>query len=319
MSIWSVGRQFIANYYSDNTRVQHQYPTAETMTSDRDHWVEHLPDLFIGFTQLPSFCLIPALFAVHQKQTPKSYPLDIRPADSGWGEAQLENVHRVLVAAANELWKYFPNHKLNPVVVYANQTFTPRTYIALGPQGEYQVNINVSDRYWAKYTYQFAHEFCHVLSKKNNGEDYPDYWFEETLCELASFFVLHHSAMTWVTNPPYQEWRGYAPSLWKYAEDEIKNGNLPENESLPIWFQRNEKLLRENPKDRPKNLIAAVQLLPLFEGNPEHWEAITWLNTATLPPHHSFADYLSAWRRNSPERHRAFITQIAKDFGIQLK
>ena len=60
-------------------------------------------------------------------------------------------------------------------------------------------------------------------------------------------------------------------------------------------------------------------LLGHFEATPESWEAVSWLNTERLTRLYSFSDYLAAWQRHCPERHKAFVASLANEFGIILK
>ena len=61
------------------------------------------------------------------------------------------------------------------------------------------------DRKWAKFGYQFSHEFCHVLSNYENLKANPNNWFHEAICELASVFTLRRMAERWPTHPPYPQ------------------------------------------------------------------------------------------------------------------
>jgi len=250
-----------------------------------------------------------------QDRSSEPRPLDIRPAEKGW-EADGENVRRVLRAAAGELWRYFPDRDLKPILVEAQGG--PITLAARGARGEYQVRLATGGTLWAQYTFQFAHEFCHILC--NYDED-PSRckWFEEAICEVASLFVLRRSGETWKARPPYPNWKEYAKSLAEYADGRIKAAPLPAGKTLAEWYKENADALAATAVDRERNTIAAVQLLPFLEKAPEHWEAVTWLNTEKLTPSHTLPEYLRAWRSNAPEKHRGFITDLAKALGVDLK
>ncbi|MCY3017625.1 MAG: hypothetical protein NTW87_01155, partial [Planctomycetota bacterium] len=95
------------------------------------------------------------------KAASTSTELDIRPKKGApWG-AGLEDVDKVLHAAAGELWKYVPGRQLPPILVEPKGG--PITLFDRGPNGEFRVRLDTGDAYWAQYTYQFAHEFCHIL------------------------------------------------------------------------------------------------------------------------------------------------------------
>ena len=85
-------------------------------------------------------------------------------------------------------------------------------------------------------------------------------------------------AETWRVRPPYPNWKDYGPSLAEYADDRIRAAQLPSGKTLAQWFRENEPLLRQEPCQRDKNTVVATALLPLFEKQPNNWEAVTWLN-----------------------------------------
>ena len=250
-----------------------------------------------------------------QEKAAASKPLDIRPAEKGWG-VDGEVPKRVLDAAASELWKFFPDRELKPILV--EPTGGPITLFARGPKGEFQVKLATGDTYWAQYTFQFAHEFCHILCGYDE-DPHRHKWLEETFCEIASLFVLRRSAETWKTKPPYAHWKDYAKSLAAYADERIKASPLPAGKTLADWRRDHADALAKNATDRAKNNVAAVQLLPLFEKEPEQWASVAWLNTEKLDEATTFEQYLSAWHKNCPEKHRGFVKKIAKALAIEIR
>jgi hypothetical protein len=258
---------------------------------------------------------VPATGADSPSPPPVPAPLDIRPNPSAKWEAQIPDVEKVLRFAAAELWPYFPDRKLSPILVEPKGG--PIVLFQRGPKGEYQVRLNTGGLLWAQYTYQFAHEFCHILCEYDEDEN-PCKWFEESLCELASLFVLRRSAETWKTKPPYPHWKDFAPHLTAYADQRITEAPLPPGRTLAAYYRENAEAFAKNATDRPKNTVVAVQLLPLFEKSPERWAAVGWLNREKLDKTYDFTRYLAAWHRNVPEKHRAFVREVAKQFEIEI-
>ncbi len=240
---------------------------------------------------------------------------DIRPAGDGWG-ADPGVVNKVLDAAASELWKHFPGRELKPILVEPRGG--PIVLHQRGPNGEYQVKLATGGTAWSQYTFQFAHEFCHILCCYDQ-DPLKHRWFEEALCELESLYVLRRSAETWKTAAPYDHWKPYAPELAKYADERMKNFILPMGKTLAAWYKENSAALTANPADRDRNNVAAVALLPFFEKEPEQWEAVAWLNTESFTEKTSFDDYLAVWHKHAPKKHKAFIRTIAKELGVILK
>jgi len=262
-----------------------------------------------------------ALLAQASLVTGEENALEIRVARGGWGDAPEENIERVLRSAAGQLHKFCPR-PLNPIVVkHAEEP--PMVLYRKGPKGETLVHLNVTGTHWAQFAYQFAHEFCHICCgyEQKVGRTNPNQWFEESLCETASLFAIRRMAVAWKTTPPYPNWRDFAKHLDSYAADVLAKDKrkLPAHTTFAQWFALNETKLRENGGcDRDRNgVIANNVLLPLMEKTPESWEAVAYLNVEPPREPAGFAQYLAAWRHAAPEKHRAFIQQIAATFGVQ--
>lgn len=259
------------------------------------------------------FSLTSRAAAAEDPQKPPE--VDIRPvAQEAWGNSP-EQVRGILGSAAGELFRHFPKRSLKPIVV--EPSGGPIALYKRGAQGEYQVRLDTGDNLWSQWTYQFAHEFGHILSNYDEVK-HQNKWFEETVCEVASLFVLRRMADTWSKDPSPASWKRYAPHLRKYAEERIEKAKLPDGMSLPQWYETNARPLARDGCDRERNTLLAVQLLPLFEEAPEHWEAITWLAKAKTGHSGSFAEFLKAWQTQCPEKHHTFVAGIAAKFAIDL-
>jgi hypothetical protein len=273
---------------------------------------------------LPGDSPQPAASAEHRRpsegvtfsQAPSAgHRLIIRPAPKAPWQASLQDVEKVLYSAAGELWVFFPDRSLKPILVEPKGG--PVTLYKRGPNGEFRVRLATGKTYWSQYAFQFAHEFCHVLCNYREGGR-GNKWFEEALCEVASLFALGRMAETWKTDPPYPNWKSYAPALRKYADQRIKEARLPADTTLAQWYERHAEQLRKSPHPSDESRIVAGELLPLFEKHPQHWEAIGYLNSARPSESRSFSAYLEDWHKSSPEKHKPFIRQIAERFGIVL-
>ncbi len=241
--------------------------------------------------------------------------LDIRPDPKGdWG-ASIPDVEKVLRFAAFELVRHVPDRRLPPVLVEPKGG--PIVLYQRGPNGEHQVKLATGGTLWAQYTFQFAHEMGHILCEYDADEN-PCKWFEESVCEMASLFVLRRSAETWKTGPPYPHWKDYAKHLHSYAEERIQKAALPEGKTLAGWYRENAEALRKNATDRDKNTVVAARLLPLFEAQPSRWQAVGFLNKEKLDAGYDLKRYLGAWHRHCPEAHRAFVREVAKQFEIRI-
>ncbi len=245
----------------------------------------------------------------------KRPPLLICPAPVAEWKADIQDVQHVLTSAAAELWRYFPERSLPPIIVAPQGG--PIVWHRRGLNGEHYVQLGTGGAFWNQYAYQFAHEFCHILCGYRD-DDQSNKWLEESLCELASIFAMRRMAETWAKTPPYPNWRDFAPTHRRYADERLKLGALPPDTTFAAWFGQNEAAMRKEPCLREKNSFVAAALLPLFEKQPEHWAAVTWLNAKPVREPRSLEQHLAAWRANCPEKHRPFITEIATVFGISL-
>jgi hypothetical protein len=240
----------------------------------------------------------------------------IRPDLNADWRADPENVQAVLESTAQTLWRHFPGRALKPILVEPKGG--PIVLYERGDGGEYQVRLDTGDTYWSQYAFQFAHEFCHILC--NYDEDaHRNRWFEEAVCETASLYALRAMASQWKEEPPYPNWREYSAALSKYADERLEKSKLPESQTLAQWLADHEADLYQNATNREMNLVVAAQLLPLFENSPTSWEAVTWLNAAKSTQSQTFAQYLTDWRRESPQRHHAFIRRLGESFGVKVE
>lgn len=242
--------------------------------------------------------------------------LAIRALKEAEWKCDIADVEKVLYSTAGELVRYFPERKLPVIEVRAKGG--PIALFERGPQGQIQVRLDTGQQLWAQMAFQFAHEMGHVLCNYD-ADEHRQKWFEESLCELASLAALRRMAETWSKTPPYPNWKSYAPHLKSYAQERLDKAVLPPGVTLAKWYEENSVALQAKATDRERNLVVGACLLPIFEAAPEKWEAVSWLNTERLTKLHTFKDYLEAWRRNCPDRHKEFVRGIARQFGIELE
>lgn len=139
-----------------------------------------------------------------------------------------------------------------------------------------EIFLDVRDRFWSQYAYQFAHELCHHVIDSVYDETSRFGWLEEALCELASLYCLRKMAEEWNYNPPYENWRDYSGSLSNYANSII---DCPDNhvEHFNEWLNQNLPSLYINRYERDLNRIVAVKLFALFFAHPRMWRLIQYL------------------------------------------
>ncbi len=241
--------------------------------------------------------------------------LDIKVKGDGWGSARPEAIENVLYSVADELMSRLPN-KLNKPIVVTHTKSNPVALYDRGPNGEYLVHLHASGQSWHLYVYEFAHELCHILSnyEEHVGAETKKYnqWFEETLCETASLYTLKSLAETWEKTPPSPELSARSKNLRRFFEHLVGEGHrqLPSYAPLASWLEEHKDDLRQNPYLREKNEVVANLLLPLFQSNPQNWDALTYLNLDPADARSSLEDYLRHWYQNAPLEHKHFVASV---------
>jgi hypothetical protein len=248
--------------------------------------------------------------------------LEILVDNRGWGSAASADVRAVALSAANEVWQNCPAQRIKPIHIYHRTDF-PQTDFGHDWHGRIRIGLNSEDARWAQMAFQFGHEFCHALAQHSaialhgwHPGRHSNLWFEESLCEASSLFVLRRLAVTWAQNAPYETWRSYAPAMGKYASDRLAKPEhqLPADTNFLTWFRQNEASLRENPVLREKEVIIAHQMLPLFEAEPAGWAAIAYLNIGAHQPGKSLSQHFTEWQNYSPQALRPFLGRLTALF-----
>ena len=232
----------------------------------------------------------------------------------GWGEGIPSNIEVLLADVASHLNRLLAEPIEDHITVVPAPVHdpTPRTHYRNTLKGPITIQLTACDAYWAKFSYQFAHEFCHVLSDYERLVENPNNWFHEALCELASVFTLRRMAERWPTQPPYPNWTDYAPALSDYADNLLddENRQMPGGLTLATWLPMCETDLRKDPYIRDKNAIVAYQLLPLFEVDPSGWNAVRSMPSSTGV----LTEYLADWHEYVQPADKPFVKRVIGAF-----
>lgn len=241
----------------------------------------------------------------------------IRVVDGEWGSASAWQIEALLNAIADELLQHFPGRRLHPIVV-SHSASGPAVLYQKGPGNEYQMQLSATDQRWAEYVYEFSHELIHILANyetHSQPEQVRHQWFEETLCETVSLYMLKQFSLTWSAAPPLPESREYGPALQAYTMRALsdRHRKLPAGVSFEQWFSRNAPRLISRPYLRRENEVVAGLFLPLLEQNSD-WRAVTYLNAADLQKESSFRDFMAQWYRSTPSYMRGFVEESLQVF-----
>ncbi len=163
----------------------------------------------------------------------------------------------------------------------------------------YQIRINAQNRDWCQYVYEFSHKLCHVMTNYNPNKVNRHSWFEESLCEMASLFVLCRLSETWKTNPPENVAGAvkFAPNLAKYCENVKIDYGISDHKDLPKWLKLNIMTMEAKPYHRDLNAAVAFALLDHFRSDPSLWADCGYINYWNVPDDKTFEDYLNSWEK----------------------
>ena len=162
--------------------------------------------------------------------------LTIKVEGEGWGSVRKEKIESVLYSVADELMSRLPK-KLSVPIVVTHTDGNPVALYGRGENGEYRVALHAKEENWHLYTYEFAHELCHILSNYEEnarpGASRYNQWFEETLCETASLYTLKNLAVTWKNFPPSPNWSKETEKLNRFFDLLIAEGH-PATAACPL-------------------------------------------------------------------------------------
>ena len=213
--------------------------------------------------------------------------------NGNWGATSLRSIHAVLASAAGVLTDAFGRAPDAPIRV-APWSRAPQVFDGQRP---YQIRLSARDRYWSQYVYQFSHELCHVMTNFDRHNGHKHRWFDESLCELASLFVLHRLAELWKEKPPdtVPDATRFAPNHRTYAERTAARYPHPGRDHLSEWFAQVLPKLEADPYERELCGTIAVELRDAFRADPTLWQDCGHLNYWDPNSDATFAEYLGSW------------------------
>ncbi len=249
--------------------------------------------------------------------------LPIRVEQGDWGSARPVDIRAVLRSAAAQLVPHFECFNLPEIAVFPARG-NPITLHARGPRQEVRIGLTARDRYWAQYAFQFGHELVHYLVGHLDTEkrwpigSHGAGWFEESLCEAGSLFVLRGMAVQWQVTPPHPHWSDFSAALSTYAQQrmELPEHRLPGEQSFAEWYAVHRETLQAEPLQRARNAIVAQQLLPMLEAEPSGWRATAYLRSGEVDPAGPLEEVLPAWHDACPEDLRDFVLRFAEALEV---
>lgn len=216
----------------------------------------------------------------------------------------------VLKPAYDVLVNAFGKNPDKPIHIYRRGD-GPRVLYHRRPY-EILLNPDMNYMWYPQCVYQYVHELCHVMIGYDRCKEHKHLWFEESVCELASLFVLKNRT---------QEYQDYACRV-------VKDYNLPilTNGQLPQWLSENRETMERGVVGgmlicqdiRRLNAVVANALLPAFLKEPSLWGDCSLMNHQETGADAEFSDYLDSWtvRLQKAGREDRVPSLVRKTFGI---
>ena len=244
--------------------------------------------------------------------------IEVQGTRADWGGGDPADIRAVCESAAACFEQAVTEKPLEAIRIEPGDLGHPRTVYERTPAGQIRVRLSARERYWAKFVYQFAHEFVHVLANLPRAEpaSRAGGWIDESLADAGSLYALRRMAREWTARAPYDHWRAYAPAFGAYAAAHLAEPahQRPAGESFAAWLAPRLPALEADLSRRAEQTIVARQLLPVFEGDPAAWRAVRALNLFEPAP---FPAVLDAWRAAVPVRDRAVVDRIASALAVR--
>lgn len=168
-------------------------------------------------------------------------------------------------------------------------------------KGYTDVYLIANPKTWHQTVYQFAHEYMHYLIQRpydRNNPNEPFAWFEESLCELSSLYILSRMEQLDYKNPYVNNYRHKFKS---YADDALANNGFSYAGSLTDLILDNEAVLSRKRDDRDRNRAVAEKLLPYFLADRNLWRSVRYLRMIDDAVCTDFDAYVRAWLSLMPE------------------
>ena len=233
-----------------------------------------------------------------------------------WGVFQPNYIKTLLKDVASHLNRFLRSPFEGIIHVEPSSETHPRAPLRESSDKPFVIRLSVN--YWCQFPYQFAHEFCHVLSGYECLEGNPNNWFHEAICELASVFTLRHMAERWKNDRPYPNWADCVEELENYSQYLLSRPQvqLPEGVTLQNWLLSHEETLRRDRYwcQRKGNDLVAYKLLPIFESDPSGWNAIQSLPDCSG----CLEEYFANWHSSADPADKDFITRLSNAFDYSI-
>ena len=286
--------------------------------------------------------------------------IEVRPnPDRGWQVDTTKDLESLLMKSAEVINDTLRVPFNGEIEVVENDSEGPMVYERSPGESVFLILLGLSlefPTYCPRIVYQFAHEFCHILSNfEAVSKHNPNTWFHEAICELASGYVLlegqQHFNYEWLwpngevpgeTTTDY--WKGEIERARKdsevrnYWEDE--KGNI--SVSLNEWLEKHEDQLQKqldsygwwNPEEETQkwrnHLWNAGEETQKWRNHFVYVARVLlpifikdpsgWNAIRKLPASRGMLrEYLQDWHKQVDDSDKEFVKKVASKFGYTVE
>jgi len=169
-------------------------------------------------------------------------------------------------------------------------------------EGRAKISLSTEGPPWDQLTFQFAHEFCHLLCN-HRRDSAPFRWIEESLCEAASLYALQQLGLQSLPE-------GTALPFVTFRSERLNEPehHLPPGTTFSSWAAEARSWIQgfdwldgsDGTRIRAALVIVATQLLDrLGADEGAAWACVRYLNIWDRTPM-TAGEYLQAWRDAAP-------------------
>ena len=137
-----------------------------------------------------------------------------------------------------------------------------------------------------------------------DGEMETTFWFEESICELASLFFMNRAFLHWQgwksdscdlslsNSSPCLLLKLFAPYFKEYFDKLITQNQQVERQHLSVWINDNMQFLSEPKYHRNLYNQIACALYPLFCESPDLWSLLPYLKRPNKEEYLGFVPFI---------------------------
>lgn len=195
--------------------------------------------------------------------------------DSGWTYdfTKIAKVLRSVIDVFDEILMHEYCLNIKCSISYKKTPF-PQCRFILNPPS-HEILLTAHGNGWGQYVYQFAHEYCHHLTTPLPILSFKGaFWFEEVLCETASFYCL--TVLQEKTNDIIK-----STQLGRFIYEDYLNNlyrEIPQlSTTLGLYIKENIPYMETTSYKREAYSVIAHNIIDIFLQYPELWNMVLFM------------------------------------------